>query len=399
MKPIFKHSSPLLAVLALSMGTSHASDDFVENDIAIAFYEVTGTAPNQVVGPDTYIVNLGQGSLYRENTQNNVSVSTINPAILSSNISADLKAVFGDDWADSGTIYWCVVGGVSQTGATVNGDPARTSYYSRARGTFNTGATGPGTTIATVSSTNRGTLINNITPFLRGPDGGVNDGIRNIGANTSTSGVNVSGVVIPKTNSLTLDEYLPPTQLTFFGIGVDPRQRLVSGPLGGTAGLEGALDLYRIIHLTDGADLTAGASAGNAVVGNGQFIGTLTLDAGGNLKIQGVGTAAPAGSYTTTGDSDKDGISNLVEYALALNPAAADGAPGAFTNGTVSFTKRAEAVTNNDVTYAIQESDDLGITDPWETVTPTTNSTTVISYTLSSGSQKKFARLVVKTVP
>lgn len=408
MKPIFKYSSPLLATLALSMGTSFASDDFVENDIAIAFYQVTGTAPNQVVGPDTYIVNLGQGSLYRENTQNNVSISAINPAILSSNINADLDATFGDDWADSGTIYWCVVGGVSPTGATVNGDPAFTNYYSRARNTFNGGATGPGSTIAPISKTNRGALANCVTPFLK--DGGVNDGIHNVGANTSTSGVNLSGVIIPTTNLITLNDYLPPATLNWFNTAVDPRQRLAAGPISGTAGLEGALDIYRIIYDGVGADLTAGASTGNAVPGAGQFIGTLTLDAAGNLKIQGVGAPAPAGSYATwattnnvtggtTGDSDNDGISNLLEYALALNPAASDGATGSFTNGAVSFTKRALAVTNNDVVYSIQESDDLGISDPWETVTPTTNTASVISYTLPSGSPRKFTRLVVRTTP
>jgi lysophospholipase L1-like esterase len=53
------------------------------------------------------------------------------------------------------------------------------------------------------------------------------------------------------------------------------------------------------------------------------------------------------------GDSDHDGISNLVEYALLLNPAASDGSPGTLTGNLLSFTKRAEAVANRDVTYAI----------------------------------------------
>lgn len=408
MRPLHRYSLPLLASLVLTSGTTLASDDFAEGDIGIAFYQITQPPPNYVIGPDTYVVNLGPGSLYRENTQNNVPVSSINPAILSSNIAADLAATFGDDWAESGTVYWCVVGGVSQNGSLTSGDPARTTYLSRGRTSFNTGATGAGSSIGTLSSSNRGFLAIGSTTFLQGPPGGVNGAIL-AGANSSTSGVNLAGVVIPTSGINTLEDFLPPIKLTYFGIGIDPRQALASGPIAGTAGLEGTLDLYRFIHETSGADLTAGASAGNAVLGTGQFIGTLTLDSSGNLKIQGVGSGPAPGFSTwastnnvtggTGGDSDQDGISNLMEYALALNPAASDGAPGAFTDSTISFTKRAEAVTNNDVTYAIQESDDLGISDAWQAVTPTTNTTTAITYTLPAGSPKKFARLIVNTVP
>jgi hypothetical protein len=231
-----------------------------------------------------------------------------------------------------------------------------------------------------------------------------------ISNNTATSGVNPAGTVIPITSTSSMEEYLPPATGTHFGIGISPLQRFNAGSLAGTAGLQGALDIYRF--LTDGpnADLTSGASTGNAVFGTGQFIGTLTLDSSGNLKVQGVGNAPPVANFSTwatannvtggvNGDSDHDGISNLMEYALALNPAGADGSPGIFNGSTISFTKRAEAVTNNDLTYAIEESDDLGITDAWEVVTPTTNTPSSITYTLPAGGQKKFARLIVKTVP
>ena len=100
-----------------------------------------------------------------------------------------------------------------------------------------------------------------------------------------------------------------------------------------------------------------------------------------------------------SGDSDTDGIPNLVDYALMLNPAGSDGSAGTFTGGLLSFAKRGVAVTNGDVTYAIQESDDLGQTDPWAPVTPTTNTDATISYALPAGSPKKFARLVITQVP
>jgi hypothetical protein len=96
------------------------------------------------------------------------------------------------------------------------------------------------------------------------------------------------------------------------------------------------------------------------------------------------------------GDSDHDGIPNLVEYALALNPAAADGPPGRFDGSLLSFSKRDVAFTNNDVTYAIQTSTTLAA-GSWEEVSAyVENSSATISCTLPTAvGGKVFARLVV----
>lgn len=95
-----------------------------------------------------------------------------------------------------------------------------------------------------------------------------------------------------------------------------------------------------------------------------------------------------------TGDSDKDGVANLVEYALVDG-----GERGSFNaaTGTVSFTKRA-APYGTDVTIAIEESDDLGVSDPWEAVEATTVGNTV-SYTLPAGRSAVFTRLKVSENP
>jgi autotransporter-associated beta strand protein len=101
-----------------------------------------------------------------------------------------------------------------------------------------------------------------------------------------------------------------------------------------------------------------------------------------------------------SGDFDKDGINNLLEYALGLNPAQPDKAPGTLDMvsqpHTITFLKGAQAVANGDITYSIESSPSLGADPyPWTAVTPTVNNGTMISYTLPEGQPKMFLRLVV----
>jgi len=73
-----------------------------------------------------------------------------------------------------------------------------------------------------------------------------------------------------------------------------------------------------------------------------------------------------SGGPTAVGNT---GIPNLLLYALNLNPNGSNGSPGTLTGSVLSFSKRAEAVANGDVHYAIEKSDDLGLTNPWTEVT------------------------------
>jgi fibronectin-binding autotransporter adhesin len=105
-------------------------------------------------------------------------------------------------------------------------------------------------------------------------------------------------------------------------------------------------------------------------------------------------SAVPANQRSPLSDPDNDGLSNLEEYAIAgSDPAIANGSLGTFAAGTLSFDKRQPL--DADLTYVIEESDDLGISDPWAAATPTVNSSTVISYTLPTTGQKLFTRLKV----
>ena len=99
-----------------------------------------------------------------------------------------------------------------------------------------------------------------------------------------------------------------------------------------------------------------------------------------------------------TGDFDKDGIANLVEYALGLSPTAVNAAPGTLSGGVLTFTKGAEAMTNGDVDWAIEDSTTLGAApDPWTPVVAVEAGNT-IAYALPTGQGKIFARLTVTQV-
>ncbi len=126
----------------------------------------------------------------------------------------------------------------------------------------------------------------------------------------------------------------------------------------------------------------------------------LVATAGFTTWIDGF-TFVPGADKTPSGDPDGDGVSNLVEYALAgFNPTLPDGATGTFNGTLLSFTKRSEAAADGKISYIIQESNDLGVTDAWTEVgSYATNNATTISFTLPSGLPKIFARLVVTQQP
>ncbi|MBJ7425001.1 MAG: hypothetical protein JHD23_10980 [Akkermansiaceae bacterium] len=139
------------------------------------------------------------------------------------------------------------------------------------------------------------------------------------------------------------------------------------------------------------------------VIGISQITGdgTLTVSSGpGGYSSWITGTFAngtvPALQQGANADPDNDGISNLLEYAIAgQDPTVANAAVGTFAANVLSYTKRAGT---NGLTYAIQKSTDLGTTDPWIEVTGGSyvNDATTISYTLTPGTPaKNFLRLKV----
>ena len=151
-------------------------------------------------------------------------------------------------------------------------------------------------------------------------------------------------------------------------------------------------------------------SWGSSTLFTGQTYDALISDGARDPAVFGI-ALAPTGGQTyadwandngipgepADGDYDKDGLSNLLEYALGLDPVASSGTPGTVINGKLSFDKGAVAVTNGDVTYSIETSTTLEA-GSWAPVTPDEDTTTVISYTLPTGQPRIFARLAVTPV-
>ncbi|MBU6326179.1 MAG: DUF642 domain-containing protein [Verrucomicrobia bacterium] len=145
--------------------------------------------------------------------------------------------------------------------------------------------------------------------------------------------------------------------------------------------------------LTFGNHYTAGVEGDN----DGVYVDLVRVAASGG----------GGGSYATWAASNgfdpdhpeavgNDGLTNLMIYALNLNTDGTNGSPGTLSGNLISFSKRAEAVTNGDVAYLIEESDDLGLTDPWtEVSTYDTNDNSIISYSLPTGKPASYARLRV----
>lgn len=94
-------------------------------------------------------------------------------------------------------------------------------------------------------------------------------------------------------------------------------------------------------------------------------------------------------------DFDKDGLSNLLEFALAgQDPTVPNGSTGSLSGLTFSFTKRPGT---SGLTYAIESSTSLGASATWTEVTGGSyiNNASVISYVLPTGPARLFMRLRV----
>ncbi|MEO5914500.1 MAG: malectin domain-containing carbohydrate-binding protein [Luteolibacter sp.] len=123
--------------------------------------------------------------------------------------------------------------------------------------------------------------------------------------------------------------------------------------------------------------------------------GMLSLAVAGSGGYSIWATANGISGQPASGDFDNDGLTNLMEYALGKDPKVSSTPAGTYNGNLITFTKGTEAIANGDVSWTIQKSNDLGISDPWSTVVtqPAADPAATISYTLPSGLPKVFVRL------
>lgn len=367
----FKRALSLAGALLFSSTLANAQ--FMQNgDLILGFQATGGTGAKTNV-----FLNLGDPTTFRDGT-NSTSFG---------NISGVLSDAFGSNWYEREEVRFGAIANLSDKipqipGAfnpalPVKGDPARTIYASRA--TTTAGHSHPFTGFDYQVLATPAKLISSmesIFPSLGTPGAGGTIVLRE--ATHIEEWKNSWTIHNPEPYSYS---FLLPTIEQTFGRGGEAVQ----------------IDIQRLISTTTGANPTA-------TVGTGQYIATISISSSGAV------TASRAGGSTENfeswalsnnvtggllGDSDKDGILNIIEYALDLNLQGSDGTPGTFADNTWTFRKRPAAVTNGDITYAIEVSDDLGITSPWTTVTATRNTDEEIAFTLPAGRARTFARLKV----
>ncbi len=220
-------------------------------------------------------------------------------------------------------------------------------------------------------------------------DGGttVSAGTLHLAAGSAVSPITVNsgaclgftlGSTITSTSTLTLDAG---SAIKITGTPTLPSYALftAASPIGGSPVLDVAIPGYTLVKDGNSLKLNSTASAGFASWITGTF-------ANGTV---------PGGQQGPSDDPDKDGISNLVEYAVAgLDPTVSNGAVGTLTGLTLAFTKRSPLAA--DISYIIETSPDLQ--PPWtaQVTHGLGNTDPTISYLLPSGGSKLFARLKVE---
>ncbi|QTN32025.1 hypothetical protein HZ994_06675 [Akkermansiaceae bacterium] len=170
------------------------------------------------------------------------------------------------------------------------------------------------------------------------------------------------------------------------------QQMFIAGTENGGAGMNGVFGELKIYRGT----LTPAEFAAEQAALTAKWItGSPGFSSWINQPFAG-GATVPRVKQGPNQDFDKDGISNLLEYAIAgEDPTVSNPTIGTFTASSLSFTK---AAGTSGLTYAIQESTDLGETDDWSEVTGDSyvNDSGTISYAFSPGTpEKNFLRLRV----
>lgn len=172
-----------------------------------------------------------------------------------------------------------------------------------------------------------------------------------------------------------------------------------SGTWSGTLNITGIFVSGSSLRFANSAGLSPAQLSQISATGFSGFAldasGFLTATSSGSDYATWASTQVPPVSGGPNGDSDNDGVKNLVEYALVDG-----GERGVLSGNTITFTKRG-APWGTDITYDVETSLTLE-TGSWitEAKPPVIESAGSISFPFTPGTPaKKFARLKVTQVP
>lgn len=136
----------------------------------------------------------------------------------------------------------------------------------------------------------------------------------------------------------------------------------------------GGHEFYHVfVRLTDGSLVSVGSTPSNyfyfdSIPISGEYSAVVVQTIGADTQESRFSDVGNYQTWATSqgipgeppgGDFDQDGISNLMEYALGLDPKVADPAPGSLVGNTITFTKGTEAIANGDVSWVIESSPTL----------------------------------------
>jgi len=250
-----KLKTKIIALLALASSAlvipANAAVTFTAGDLILAV--------RSNVQAQTYMVNLGAATTYRDATVDNPSIVTI---------GTDLVNTFGADWNTRANVTWGIFGvRASQTdNGVVNGDPGQTIYVSRAEIPVGEQEVQWGTVAGggTITSANHNTAA-----VRMGGVGVAFAGGTQVGSNNAT-------VLADTLFGNDYDIYGANTTGNVWGAFVQGNASRggVNGNFGaGTAGT--ALDLFRSLGtITEGGDITGGLRTGS-------YQGTFHIDDNG----------------------------------------------------------------------------------------------------------------------
>lgn len=410
--------------------------NFTDSSMNSRQWLITGSSPG--FSGEVYVGNgfLSSGMIqYRSNnpTPFGTGIITVNGGIVSADVGATTPSTLGNNFILNGGFlgtqqpnmtytgavtvlgsssighpYGGTVGTVTMSGV-IDGDPGATLTIATATSvTLTNTNTYPGPTIvstgklivngslahdsavtvvagATLGGTGavQGSVYTSDTTSIIAPGSG---GIGTL----NTGGTILSGVLAIELNATTGDKLnvtgdldITGAKVNFTALATPAAAKYVivkySGTLSGTLTSSTLPAGYSLTHDTAAKEIYISSTGNNF---------STYMDGFAGLTV---------GQKLPDADPDNDGISNLLEYALAgFDPTVPNVSAGTLAGNVLSFNKSALAVSNGDVTYSIEESATLGIApSPWVTVTPLANNPTTISYSLPPSLPKEFARLKV----